>query len=274
MTGLKGIGPILKAAREERGITLAEIEQTTKIRTKYLQAIEEENFELLPGAVYAKGFVNTYVRYLGIGEREDIRAILHPINQTPIVKIEETPQPEVRATQESISRAPKRRIEDKPITSKKHLIIGLSLVAVVALFVIQMIYSSWQKNDEEFVQPPVVSDTPDDVNDDDNNVSNEDEELPVQYEGLNLELQIIDVNPNATDRCWMEVSADGTVVFSGTLNESDMRTITANETIQAKFGNGGVVKLTLNGEDLGVAGDVGQVVRKSFSLDDLSQTAE
>ncbi len=53
-----------------------------------------------------------------------------------------------------------------------------------------------------------------------------------------------------------------------------MRTITANETIQAKFGNGGVVKLTLNGEDLGVAGDVGQVVRKSFSLDDLSQTAE
>ena len=67
---MEGIGPILKRAREEKNISLQEIAETTKIRVKYLQAIEDEQFDLLPGAVYAKGFVNTYIRYLDIGYSE------------------------------------------------------------------------------------------------------------------------------------------------------------------------------------------------------------
>ena len=60
VTALEGIGPILKRVREEKNISLEEISEATKIRVKYLQAIENEQFELLPGAVYAKGFVNTF----------------------------------------------------------------------------------------------------------------------------------------------------------------------------------------------------------------------
>ena len=50
------IGQELKAAREAMGLSLEEVEQATKIRRKYLQALENEQFDLLPGAVYAKAF--------------------------------------------------------------------------------------------------------------------------------------------------------------------------------------------------------------------------
>ncbi|MBQ5707073.1 MAG: helix-turn-helix domain-containing protein, partial [Peptococcaceae bacterium] len=51
VTSLKGIGEILKKEREAQKITLEQVEETTKIRRKYLEAIEREAFEVLPGEV-------------------------------------------------------------------------------------------------------------------------------------------------------------------------------------------------------------------------------
>lgn len=58
------LGSSLREARVRRGLELAQVAVDTRIRTRYLQALEEERFELLPGSVYAKGFLRTYADYL------------------------------------------------------------------------------------------------------------------------------------------------------------------------------------------------------------------
>jgi cytoskeleton protein RodZ len=60
------IGSSLREARIRQELDFPEIEQATKIRVKHLQALEEEQFELLPGQTYVKGFLRTYAEYLGL----------------------------------------------------------------------------------------------------------------------------------------------------------------------------------------------------------------
>src|SRR3954469_16319176 len=60
------IGTSLREARLRRRIDFAEAEQATKIRGKYLRALEEEQFEFLPSSTYVKGFLRTYADYLGL----------------------------------------------------------------------------------------------------------------------------------------------------------------------------------------------------------------
>ncbi|HZO96580.1 MAG TPA: helix-turn-helix domain-containing protein [Gaiellaceae bacterium] len=60
------IGNSLREARTRRKIELAQAEQATKIRGKYLRALEDEQFDLLPAQTYVKGFLRTYADYLGL----------------------------------------------------------------------------------------------------------------------------------------------------------------------------------------------------------------
>jgi cytoskeleton protein RodZ len=61
-----GIGSTLREARKRRKIELSEVEAATKIRAGFLRAIEDENWEALPGDAYARGFVRTYAGFLGL----------------------------------------------------------------------------------------------------------------------------------------------------------------------------------------------------------------
>jgi cytoskeleton protein RodZ len=72
----KGIGTTLREARKRRGIDLSEVESQTKIRLRYLRAIENEEWDVLPGGAYTRAFIRTYGTHLGLdGERlaEDFR---------------------------------------------------------------------------------------------------------------------------------------------------------------------------------------------------------
>ncbi|HZP73345.1 MAG TPA: helix-turn-helix domain-containing protein [Gaiellaceae bacterium] len=60
------IGNSLREARVRRGVDFAQAEVATKIRGKYLRALEEEQFSLLPAQTYVKGFLRTYAEYLGL----------------------------------------------------------------------------------------------------------------------------------------------------------------------------------------------------------------
>jgi cytoskeletal protein RodZ len=60
------IGNSLRDARVRQGLELADLEGQTKIRAKYLKALEEEQFEQLPGETYVKGFLRTYAERLGL----------------------------------------------------------------------------------------------------------------------------------------------------------------------------------------------------------------
>ncbi len=63
------IGTTLREARMRARIDISEVETRTKIRAKYLRAIENEEWDLLPGAVYVKSFLRTYGDYLGLDSR-------------------------------------------------------------------------------------------------------------------------------------------------------------------------------------------------------------
>ncbi len=64
------LGSLLKKTREEKGLSLDDIQEETKIRKKYLEAIEENNFDILPGKVYLKVFIKGYAREVGLDYQE------------------------------------------------------------------------------------------------------------------------------------------------------------------------------------------------------------
>jgi cytoskeleton protein RodZ len=65
-----GVGNKLREARTRRKLSLQEVEAATKIRGRYLQAIETEDWDQLPGDTYARAFIRTYGALLGLdGER-------------------------------------------------------------------------------------------------------------------------------------------------------------------------------------------------------------
>src|SRR5207248_1502169 len=63
------IGSTLQEARMRARIDISEVEATTKIRAKYLRAIENEEWDMLPGPTFVKSFLRTYADYLGIDGR-------------------------------------------------------------------------------------------------------------------------------------------------------------------------------------------------------------
>lgn len=64
--GVFQIGPSLREARERRGLSSADVQKAIRIRDRYLHALEEERWELLPGDAYVKGFLRTYADFLGL----------------------------------------------------------------------------------------------------------------------------------------------------------------------------------------------------------------
>lgn len=65
-----GIGATLREARNRRKVDLSEVEATTKIRARFLRAMENEEWDVLPGDAYARSFLHTYASFLGLdGDR-------------------------------------------------------------------------------------------------------------------------------------------------------------------------------------------------------------
>jgi cytoskeletal protein RodZ len=64
------VGSRLREAREQQGLSLEQAEETTRIRRVFLEALEEERFDVLPGDVYARGFIRNYAQFLGLDPQE------------------------------------------------------------------------------------------------------------------------------------------------------------------------------------------------------------
>jgi len=73
---LASFGEQLRQAREARQMTLPEISAATKISRRALQALEEDQFDQLPGGIFNKGFVRAYARYVGLDEEKTIAEYL------------------------------------------------------------------------------------------------------------------------------------------------------------------------------------------------------
>ena len=101
------IGDMLRRRRAEKKISLAEAQSITKINKKFLEAMEEENFKLIPTKVAAKGFLKIYALYLGIDPKmllDEYEAIAP--EEKPLQKVPpKPPAPDtIKATKNLLSR--------------------------------------------------------------------------------------------------------------------------------------------------------------------------
>lgn len=71
-----GIGQRLREAREARGLQTSDIAQSLKITQRQIEAMEREDFGLLPGAAFVRGFLRNYARFVGLNLDDEIRALV------------------------------------------------------------------------------------------------------------------------------------------------------------------------------------------------------
>ena len=67
------LGEKLQQAREERGISISEVAEQTRISSHYLEGIEADDYSTLPGGIFNKGFVKSYAKYVGVDEQEALQ---------------------------------------------------------------------------------------------------------------------------------------------------------------------------------------------------------
>ena len=125
-----GIGPSLREARIRRGIGLDRVEAATRIRTRYLEAIEDDRWEELPAEAYAKGFLRTYASYLELDPQQYLAAY----------------RENRREVEEPIAPMAERPYEPRRPRASLFLVLALGLAAVLAV-------AAWQLDAGEEAAP-------------------------------------------------------------------------------------------------------------------------
>lgn len=142
---MSSLGEVLRAERESRGLSLADAERGTRIRQKYLAALEDDNPAALPGPTYARGFVRNYAAFLEMDADEALA--LYDNERLPTrdrIKAArgEPVKAAVRRDQDKISIQPlsNERIDTRVRYGSQY--ITLSLLAIPLLIVFYFIYSA------------------------------------------------------------------------------------------------------------------------------------
>lgn len=236
------IGEALRKARVEKGYSLEFLEEATKIRAKYLEALENEKFDVLPGQVYAKAFLRTYAKFLGLDMEEIIREFLDGQNESRSDEIHlEKDEQEAKFNGDG--------------KKWKYLVAGL---AVVTLLGVNAFYNTDRTEENKPDLPKSVQKPP---------ATGKTAEPPKQApeageqpaaQGVKVILKVSD------NESWMQVVADGNTVFSGMVAPGEMKNFQAQEKIFLHVGNAGAVEVNVNGKDLGRLGEKGKVVKIPF----------
>lgn len=85
------LGHYLKEKRKEKGMSLEEIQEITKIRKRYLEAIEKGEYNVLPGVFYARAFIKSYAEAVGLDPDEVLKTYGQELPQLETVSIESLP---------------------------------------------------------------------------------------------------------------------------------------------------------------------------------------
>ena len=100
------LGEKLRQAREERGITISEVAEQTRISALYLGCIENDDYRTLPGGIFNKGFIKSFAKYVGVDEQEALQdyALLVANQDNEIVDEPKTYRPQVLSNDNDSSR--------------------------------------------------------------------------------------------------------------------------------------------------------------------------
>jgi cytoskeletal protein RodZ len=153
------LGEELRYRREQRGISLAEISEATRIGTRFLKAIETDNFSILPGGIFTRSFIRAYAKQVGMDEDEAIALYLKQATG-PGADQPDPPATEQSPSEQSTRRpatpklvpkkaapAPERSHRPEPLTYRAStsrtswptLVIGAGIVLFIAIIVIALV---------------------------------------------------------------------------------------------------------------------------------------
>ncbi len=272
------IGELLKSTREAKGITLEKAEEDTKIRKRYLEALEEGNYDIIPGRVYARGFLRNYSNYLGLDQDEIM--IEYKLLGMPVK--DEYSRTDIQA---SLNRARSSRRSGK----KTYLLtVGVAVLAIATLMFYNFVYKNTTETaDVETGKPPVneqagkQADSPGKRPVENSVYSPPNPDAPASVppgtagssdNGSGQDIRDVQdsgrivITLNGKDEvCWARVTVDGQRRFSGNINPGESRTFAGINKVEIKLGNAGAVEVIENGSSLGTLGIKGQVVTRQFS---------
>jgi hypothetical protein len=196
------IGNSLREARLRQGLDFPEIEQGTKIRGKYLRALEDEHFDVLPAQTYVKGFLRSYAEYLGL----DGQLYVDEYNSRFVVG-EEEPQSRPRR-----SAPPSRGVQ---VQSRVVLLTLLGIAAVTALVIV-----AWTRGEPPSATPVGLG----------TSTQQTTHQTPVSPATPKVQVRLL--VKAARGPCWLQVhkgSATGPILFQGTLDQGQKQLFTARK---------------------------------------------
>src|SRR6476659_2887965 len=95
--GAPDFGSKMKRAREEKGISLRQIANATKISVSALEALERNDFSRLPGGIFSRAFVRAYAVEVGLEPDQTVATFIEEYDKAASMRAERAPKPEVTA---------------------------------------------------------------------------------------------------------------------------------------------------------------------------------
>ncbi len=239
---MAGEGTILKKAREEKGWTYHDVEERIKIRARYLAALEAEEYNILPGQTYTRGFLRTYSKLLGL-HSDDIINLYN-------ASFENEPAPEIKP--------PLTPIQSTPVWFKPIVVVVMAAVAIAIVAGITYFSQSGNNPLAPDYKPPAlpIAPAPDmqepntaDPNNPGTNPSGQPSGEPqpptnITYDGIVVEATF-------TQDCWLDVRIDGVSVQKGISAAGTSKEFRGNQKVEfLTIGNAGGIKLKINGKDV------------------------
>ena len=251
-------GQRLKREREMRGVSLDEIAQATKIGTRSLRALEDEDFDRLPGGIFNKGFVRAYARFLGIDEEQAVADYL-------IASGLESAPAEVEEVEADAAAAELWRRRSRAIA-----------VTVLALLVLG--YAGWWLYSTGWFKPrppgqthpaSVGSSLPAPTSAQAASTPAKPLDAPPAAESAAVAEEFA-VTVRARGQCWVEILADGQRE-EVTLAAGGEKEIRAREKVEIKLGDVNAVEVSFNGEALPPFTGEPRVRKLTFTVEGLQR---
>jgi cytoskeleton protein RodZ len=233
---MDSFGEYLKRERELREITLEEIRDSTKINLRFLQALETNNFDMLPGKFFTRGIIRSYANYIGL----DVGDVLHRYDEFHFKES----SPEEEETGE------KSQFDERKPSSKNKIILWTSIIIVLILISVIFFYK-YEKKQLQISQIAILEET----------------EVPEIKEKI-----LPDIEPGRMEsgfklefsvgqETWFQIYADGELTFDGIKEMGETFQVNAQKEIIMHVGNAGGFTFSINGREGKPLGLSGQVIR-------------
>jgi cytoskeleton protein RodZ len=277
------IGRLLEQKRKERGLTLEEVEQATKIRKRYLTGLERDNYAILPGAVYARGFLKTYANYLGLDGEALSRQLKKNSKTRREGGIDYNPRPqsdfeEPLITPSGLRGAQKRKVSTSAIVTSLLAVLALATVIGALYFVGRGVQVSKEGNPPSGESPPRQEQqnvagrekAPEAGSANEGAVgskgtADDDETRAVAEQSAPPDTLRVLVSVRERPS-WILIRTDGTAAYEQVAQPGFSKTFEADERLFIKSGDAGAVSVEINGQDAGVLGGPGEIVARNYTL--------